>query len=97
MIEVAKKYTVPSEAVAQITKSAHVFLFCNVKELVDCLREISFTAHSSPELRVVDIPSVHGADLIPYFIKPVGEIFSEPVFKDLADRTVQSNNGHACV
>src|SRR5687768_12781504 len=59
------------------------------------LSEIPLSDHTSAELGIIYISAVQITYLIPYLLEPIRKILSQPVFKDPADRTVQTHDSHS--
>ena len=62
------------------------------ESISDQLCNIAIAPHSISKTAIVHISAMAGLDHMPYLIKAVGVIFSEPVFKYASYRAVQSYN-----
>ena len=60
------------------------------------LCDIPFAPHPYAEAAVIHFSIVAGFDQVPHLIRPVREIFIQPVVEDQLDRAIEPDKGDGC-
>src|SRR3546814_4942523 len=67
-----------------------------MKPAADNIGDLTIASHTGAKSAFVLGPRVALADQMQYFLSAIRKVFYNPVFKDLTDGSVQSDQGIAC-